>query len=140
MTPAAVIAPFIAAKQGYEVANQLAAQLAKVGLSAVQRGVEGAEQAYRCALRVRLIAAPLALWIGGWPAILLIALGHHAIMAYCRLMEEAEYAAHARASAASDVVWACLIGIALALDTSGVWWLFAARYAQQLTYYVFARK
>lgn len=140
VTPAAVLAPFVAAEQGYTAANNLSSQLAKVGVAAVQRGATGAEIAYRWSVYVRIGAAPIALFIGGWPALLMILLSHYALFAYCAREEVADYDGHAAAGVKSDVVWACLIGIALALELSGAWWLFAARYAQQLTYYAFARK
>lgn len=140
VTPSEVVAPFIAARQGYWAANDLSSQLAKVGVAAVQRGAKGAEIAYTWSIYVRLGAVPIALYIGGLPALAMIALGHYALMAYCALDARADYDAHASAGIRADVMWACIIGVALAVNASGVWWLFAARYAQQLTYCVFAHK
>jgi hypothetical protein len=139
VTPAAVLAPFVAAEQGYIAANNLSSQLAKVGVAAVQRGVAGAALAYKWSVYVRIGAAPIALYIGGLPALAMIVLGHFALFAYCDKEEVADYGGHASAGAKADIVWACLIGVALAAGAGGVWWLFAARYAQQLTYYLFAR-
>lgn len=140
VTPAAVLAPFVAAEQGYQAANNLSSQLAKVGVAAVQRGATGAEIAYRWSIYVRVGAAPIALFIGGWPSLLMILLSHYALFAYCGREEVADYDGHAGANTRADIIWACAIGVSLALEMDGVWWLFAARYAQQLTYWAFARK
>jgi len=139
VTPAAVLAPFVAAEQGYIAANDLSSQLAKVGVAAVQRGAQGAEIAYKWSVYVRIVCAPITLYIGGLPALAMIVLGHYALFAYCGKDEVADYDGHASAGNKANIVWACLIGVALALNAGGIWWLFAARYAQQLTYYLFAR-
>ena len=139
VTPAAVLTPFIAATQGYEAANNLSGQLAKVGVAATQRGADGADLAYKWSWLVRIGAAPIAWYIGGMPAVMMIILGHYALFAFCKREEVADYTGHSMASMRADIVWACLIGIALAIDAGGIWWLFAARYAQQLSYYLFAR-
>lgn len=139
VTPAAVLAPFVAAEQGYLAANDLSSQLAKVGVAAVQRGAQGSGVAYKWSVYVRIVTSPIALYIGGLPAFVMIVLGHYALFAYCGKEEVADYGGHATAGNKSNIVWACLIGVALAINAGGIWWLFAARYAQQLTYYMFAR-
>ena len=138
-TPSVALATFVAAQQGYQIANNLSSQLAMVGMAAAQRGAEGGKLAYDWSVYVRLASLPLAFWVGGWQSLVLLALGHYALMAWCRLMEVAGYRRHSIAGSSSDVIWACMVGVALACGWGGCWWLFAARWLQQGVYFLVAR-
>jgi len=134
-----VLSAFIAIRQGYESANNLASQLAKVGVAANQRCEEGAQHAYKWSILVRGVSMPIAYYLGGMPAIVMTLFGHFALMAYCSVQSRADYVTNAKASGGADVVWACLIGLMLATDSCSLAWLLGARYAQQLTYAALAR-
>jgi hypothetical protein len=99
----------------YKTSDQLSAELTKVGVAAIQRGGEGAEEdamvATRWGVVVRLLALPAAAYYGGWLGALLVVAGHFGLMSYAELTGRLRHTDQAVAGGAEQVTRVGLLGM-----------------------------